>query len=411
MAAAGALSQVVDEKEGALEEVPGPFEDAYAVEELPDWLLELPGEEAGPEAEMADAFAEVPELVEDVPDWLMALAVTGTDEEPPVVPQPLLEEGLLAEGVAPSPVVEATVEEVSTFEGYPDWLRGQDELATTGAPPAAVETVKDEIRPAGEEDLATEAPADEEATEVVAPVVEEATAREIPPTEEVPEWVRELETADDDEAPAGELLAAGATLMPAAEPPQEEIAPGETRPPWVRTMEAAVATVAPDEEAQPGDDGGPAVESLAAGDVDLVPQEEPVIHRAEQPDKPAPQAEAVEGEEAERLVVEESAARPTRLDALQAQLKAQPGNYRARMELARRYRDAQEWDAALAEYEELVSTRKLLPAVLEDLRLLTKEDVDPVQLYKLMGDAYTQADQPDEAQEMYRLARKALGKE
>jgi hypothetical protein len=53
----------------------------------------------------------------------------------------------------------------------------------------------------------------------------------------------------------------------------------------------------------------------------------------------------------------------------------------------------------------------LLPAVIEDLRQLAKEDVDLVQLYKLMGDAYTQADQPDEAQEMYRLARRALGKE
>jgi hypothetical protein len=48
--------------------------------------------------------------------------------------------------------------------------------------------------------------------------------------------------------------------------------------------------------------------------------------------------------------------------------------------------------------------------VIEDLNLMAEEPVDRARLYQLLGDAYVQDDQLNEALEMYRRARHALAK-
>jgi tetratricopeptide (TPR) repeat protein len=390
----------------ALAEVVGETDDHFAADELPDWLLELPTEEARAGAEMVAVPEEGPAFLEDVPEWLVVLAATASEERP-VVPEPVLDEGLLSEGVAPSPAIAASVETMSRIEGYPDWLHGLDEPAATDGPPVSVETAEAGIQLSDGEALADGVAA-----------------------EEVPDWVRDIESAADDESPsedrpsveerpsdedrlsAEDLLTTAAAPVAAVAASKEAAPPGEELPPWVRTMEAAVADVAIDEGAKPDDETEQAAASTAEYEVETSPHDDEEIEGPDVPVETTIEAEANESEGAEPPLGEEAADAPTRLEALQEQIAAQPDNYRARMELARRYRDEKDWNASLAEYEELVSTRRLLPAVIEDLKSMTEEeDVDPVQLYKLMGDAYTQADQPDEAQEMYSRARRVLGKE
>ncbi len=64
-------------------------------------------------------------------------------------------------------------------------------------------------------------------------------------------------------------------------------------------------------------------------------------------------------------------------------------------------------DRALAEYEELVGTDELRLELIGDLRGMLDEDVDPGRVYQLLGDVYMQDGQPDEAVQMYKLARHA----
>jgi len=115
----------------------------------------------------------------------------------------------------------------------------------------------------------------------------------------------------------------------------------------------------------------------------------------------------VEAVEEAAPAVEEIVA-PSRIDLLLEGLKTQPRNHEARLELARLYRDEQNWNAALASYEKLISARRLLPDVLGDLEPLVEKDVDRARVYQLLGDAYMHQDQLDKALEMYRLARQWL---
>ncbi|MFN2182544.1 MAG: hypothetical protein ACK2UU_01075, partial [Anaerolineae bacterium] len=124
--------------------------------------------------------------------------------------------------------------------------------------------------------------------------------------------------------------------------------------------------------------------------------------------------EAEEKAEAEaEIAVEEAlveAEAPSRADELLKQLKTRPRDYSARLELARLHYTEQEWDRALANYEKLISARRFLPDVVDDLEALADQGVEPARVYHMLGDAYMQQDQLDEALEMYRLARQKLTK-
>ncbi len=69
-----------------------------------------------------------------------------------------------------------------------------------------------------------------------------------------------------------------------------------------------------------------------------------------------------------------------------------------------------DWDGALLQYEELIAGHKLIRAVILDLQGLLQEETDRVQVYRLLGDAFMESDQIDQALEMYRLARQILRK-
>jgi tetratricopeptide (TPR) repeat protein len=115
-------------------------------------------------------------------------------------------------------------------------------------------------------------------------------------------------------------------------------------------------------------------------------------------------------EEAVLEVAEEEIAAPAREDELLQQLKARPRDYSSRLELARLYYDEQDWDAALVNYEKLISARRFLPDIVDDLESLAEQDVEPARVYHMLGDAYMQQDQLDEALEMYQRARQKLTK-
>ena len=134
---------------------------------------------------------------------------------------------------------------------------------------------------------------------------------------------------------------------------------------------------------------------------------EPAIEEAAVEPEPAVAEEVPAAAEIEPAVTE---VEPERIDELMAQLKRRPRDYSARLELARLHYAEQDWDRALASYEKLISAHRFLPDVVDDLESLVDQDVEPSRIYHMLGDAYMQQDQLDEALEMYRLARQQLTK-
>jgi tetratricopeptide (TPR) repeat protein len=155
------------------------------------------------------------------------------------------------------------------------------------------------------------------------------------------------------------------------------------------------------------------------------PEEEPrvaeevALPAVEEPEEVPPVAEEVAlpvvEEREEELPVPEAAAEeevapPSRADELVEQLKTRPRDTKLRLELARLYAGEQDWDDAFAQYGKLISARKQLPEVIQDLEPLEQKEVDRVQLYQLLGDAYMHQDQLDKALQMYRQARQSLAR-
>jgi tetratricopeptide (TPR) repeat protein len=115
-------------------------------------------------------------------------------------------------------------------------------------------------------------------------------------------------------------------------------------------------------------------------------------------------------EEATLDVEEPELALSSRGDELLSQLKTRPRDYGARLELARLRYSEKDWDAALGNYEKLISARRFLPEVIDDLESLLEKQIEQARVYHMLGDAYMQQDRLDEALDMYRLARKTLAK-
>jgi tetratricopeptide (TPR) repeat protein len=179
------------------------------------------------------------------------------------------------------------------------------------------------------------------------------------PADEIPDWARELEAIG-----AGDRSMADPVIPPVD-------APSESIP-------ASPATEAPSVEATPADD---------------VPAWALAMQDAQAP---------------EPRVVESGADQPiarSRTEELQAKLEVQPGDHQARLELARLSCAEQDWDRALAQYEELVGADEVRLELIGDLRGMLDEDVDPGRVYQLLGDVYMQDGQPDEAVQMYKLGR------
>jgi tetratricopeptide (TPR) repeat protein len=333
---------------------------------------------------------------EDVPVWLQDLIETPEGEAiaPPVVEMPV-EEVLPARDVV-LPVV-----------GVPEG----EELAVEEVELPIVEALVEEVPPVAEVELPViEAPVAEipPIEEVELPVIE-APVAEIPPIEEV-----ELPVI---EAPVAETPPIEEVELPIIETPVAEIPPIEEVE--LPVIEALAEVVPPIEEVEL-----PVVEAPVAGILPIEEVELPVIEALVEEALPiedvsllaveAPVKEPVAIEEILMPAVEEPVEvvveGASRVAELESQLRARPRDYGSRLELARLRRDGQDWNAALAQYEKLVSARKLLTDVRGDLEAMAEEDVDRARLYQLLGDIDMQQDKLDSALEMYRLARHSLTK-
>ncbi len=422
-----------EEPDGVVHQVAA---DAMAEPEVePDWLQDIrssvPGEmEADADLASREAWGEADD---EPPDWLLNLAVAGAVAK------------VADHTEAPEAVVSADTG--MTPEGEPEWLGGvaEDEIedmpdvgeiAVDGPMPAAGALAG--VAVAGAiDDILSEQPAVLPELDEGLPPLEEAVI--LPPVREPDRG--EVADADDGlptEAAVVEAPETGLTPTRGAETAVEQAleqmaagpavaapAPGEAPP-----NEEAVTQVAGETRASADEipDWAHELEAIGAGDRSMA---DPVIPPVDAPSESIPASPATEAPSAEATpaddvpawaramqdaqapeprVVESGAEQPiarSRPEELQARLEVQPGDHQARLELARLSCAEQDWDGALAQYEELVGADEVRLELIGDLRGMLDEDVDPGRVYQLLGDVYMQNGQPDEAVQMYRLARQA----
>lgn len=356
LAVAGAVAKVADHTEALEAGVSADM--GMAPEGEPEWLGDLAEDEI-------EGLPDVGEIAVDGPMPAAGALAGAVDEalseQPAVLPE--LDEGLppLEEAVILPPVSEPDRDEVAAAdEGLPTEAAMVEVPETGLTPRRGAETTVEEALEQMTAGPAVAAPAPEET-----PPSEEAVTQGAGETrasaDEIPDWARELEAIG-----AGDHSVADPVIPPVD-------APSESIP-------APQATEAPSADATPAD-------------------EVPEWARAIQ-DTQAPEPQAVESG------ADQPVAR-SRIEELQSKLEVQPGDHQARLELARLSSAEQDWDRALAQYEELVATDEVRLELIGDLRRMLDEDVDPGRVYQLLGDVYMQAGQPDEAVQMYKLARQA----
>ena len=397
LVAAGLLDE--SDLESAMAEMSDEDLASQRAEDIPEWLSELVEEDAPAAAEAEPAAGEPP--LQEIPTPVLEMVdIPGVEElyveevvveaEPEVAApveevvsevveaEPEPEVAALVEAIEPEPEAEvaAPVEEVVVEVVEPE---PEAEVA------APVEEVV--VEPEPEPEVA--APVEEVVAEVVEAIEPEPEAEVAAPVEEVVSEVVEAEPEPEVAAPVEEVVVEPEPEPEVAAPIEEVVV--EPEPEVAAPVEEAVVE-AIEPEPEPG---------VAA------PVEEVVAEVIEaEPEVAAPIEEAV----AEVIDMEEEIAAPVREDELLQQLKARPRDYASRLELARLYYDEQDWDAALTNYEKLISARRFLPDIVADLEPLAEQDVEPARVYQMLGDAYMQQDQLDQALEMYRRARRSLTK-
>jgi len=228
-----------------------------------------------------------------------------------------------------------------------------------------------------------------------------APLEEVVAAEEIPDWLKVLGVAEVEEVVGPEAEIPVVELPPPQVPvPAAEVPSGEEIPEWLRELGVTSA-----EEPLPP----PVVAEEEMAELSLEELVPGAVSKA------APEAVLAVEQVAPELVKEqavplvEEVVPPSRLDDLLGQLKARPRDYQLQLEVARLYAGQHDWSSAFKYYEKLVASRRLVPAVIEDLQQpLAGTEVDPARLYQLLGDAYMHEDRLDEALDMYRLARQAL---
>ncbi len=388
--AAPPVAELEEEESPALEEA------APAEDELPDWVREL---DIAKVEDRTAAEEEVP-LIDEIPDWLRELDEmeveevigpsiamdakdAGRETEVPASLLALVEAGLLDEADLESAMAEMSEEDLAEqrAEEIPQWL---SELVGEEAPSAA------EAEPT---------PSAPDVEGIPTPVIEMPAEEGL--VEEAPLQIVEIEAEPIEEPVADAVKPVEETFQ---EEPAPEIVVVEPEP---VVEDAALDVAGPEpliEEAEPEPEElvekAPIEEAVSEA---IEAEPEPLIEEA------VPEAaEPVEEVLFEEAAPEEALETLSRADELLKHLRTRPRDYSARLELARlRYAD-QDWDAALANYEKLISARRFLPDVVDDLESLVDQNVELARVYHMLGDAYMQQDQLDDALEMYRLARQKL---
>ncbi|MEW5717532.1 MAG: tetratricopeptide repeat protein [Chloroflexota bacterium] len=331
-------------------EIVAPPRPVEPVAEIPAETIVLPKQAEEPQPE--------PPAESDtgVPTWLAQLRQSAEPESPvePVGEAPawLTQLRQSAEPAAETPV-ETPVEQAEETSGeLPPWLRAEPRAEETA--PAAAPSWIEEAKSAE----AAEAPfaaTEEFKSEKPTPTLAETPLSD----QELPPWFSQ---------PAQPTAAAPIEEPVPAQP--ESALPTEQLPPWLR-QPAQPTVAAPIEEPFP-------VQPESAPRAEELP---PWLSQPTRPAEPAPLA-APAAPKRRKI--------PTRGDS--------------HLILARTYRDAHQMNEALAEYDYVVQKApRLVRQVIEDLEVLVKRRDVPVEVHRILGDAYTRADRLAEALEEYRF--------
>lgn len=407
---------------------------------VPPWLATPSQEVEIPRPAVSEAPTEFleeeprPEPTGEMPDWLARLRETAEPPTPTIETEGALPSWLPTETQAPEFQPPAASTEAES--ALPPWLAEIAREEPTALPstptekPAwfdQLEPPADETRaPAREEELppwlaqpTPETPRAEmprveapERAEELPPWLAQPTPTVEPPrtqaperAEELPPWMAQPTPAEAprEQAPAREETPAWWSQLPqptgppreqvparAEEPPREAPAPAEELPAWL-----AQPTPTPE---PPRREKVPAREERAAWVTQPTPTTEPP--RAE---TPARAEELPPSRPTIPPTPEVEKARPAAPRA--PARKAKPSvRGESHLLLARAYRDANQIVEALREYDIVVQKApRLVKEVIADLEVLAKRPGVPLEVHRILGDAYTRADRLAEALAEYRL--------
>jgi tetratricopeptide (TPR) repeat protein len=367
---------------------------------LPPWLLT-------PIPEIVEEKSAPSPQIEPVPEIPSApsLELPAEPETPkvePVVATPGEVPAWLAELRAASEPADATpAGPAETERALPAWMRAEskDEQAAPTLP-----TWIEEAKSATEAETVP-APQEKIATEESSPLptwVEEPRAQEtIPPStvteraDQIPTWLSELTTRTELES---------TSAPPEPQPRAEEI------PTWLSglTSQAEPArTPAPPEPTPRAE-----LPTWVSPPAEPAPPE-PTPH-AELPTWVSPPAEPTPPEPTPRAELPTWVSPPAPVAASPVAAPAQPPRAAPKRKaatrgdshliLARTYRDASQFQEALGEYDYIVQKApRLINPVIADLEALAKQSGVPLEVHRILGDAYTRADRLAEALEQYRF--------
>jgi tetratricopeptide (TPR) repeat protein len=260
------LQELVEEEEGPVTEAVE--EKTPAPDEIPDWLREIEMEDLEEEIPpVAEAQEEESAAAAEIPEWLAEIEMPEEEEEETIGP-PTAEivdkaPELLGESEAPveapPPEAEEVVEEAPVSVEEPEPVSREAEIpGSLLALVAAGILSRADLESALEEMSPEELEAQQ--AESVPDWLQDLIGEETPPVaagliaaglgEEVPDWVRALEEAEEEELPPVVAEAAEEEGEPVAETEVEEIELVEELPPEEAepVAEAPVEEFAPDEE-------------------------------------------------------------------------------------------------------------------------------------------------------------------
>ncbi|MCI0474770.1 MAG: tetratricopeptide repeat protein [Anaerolineales bacterium] len=354
-------------------EMPAPVQATVAARqpEAPaDLLRESPG--------FDEAAFKPPLLDTTLPPWLLTPIPEIVEEKPapiqtaePVAETQIEPSGLLTEAEKPQPEPAA-----ETPGELPAWLV---QLRESGESSEAKPQVP--VEPTAEPESAL-------------PPWMRTESKVEEPAPATPSWIEEAKSATE------------AEVSPAL---KEEIAPEEapTLPTWIASESRAEETTLSQPESQPR------AEELSTWVSQFTPQPEPapIASTVEPPQpeaqpreeeipawlsQPAPQPEPAP-------VAEPPVAAPAKPSAVAPKRKpATRGD--SHLILARAYRDANQFQEALGEYDYIVQKApRLINQVIPDLETLAQQAGVPLEVHRILGDAYTRADRLAEALEEYRF--------
>jgi tetratricopeptide (TPR) repeat protein len=349
---------------------------AEQADELPAWLAgikpvseeQTPTQVTEPSAEQAD----------ELPGWLEDIESVSEEQSPAT---PVAEEtDALAESPAPSsfewtdnaPIEEKPIE--SGELSFEDFLANlESKPAKSNEPASSKSAMPDFLAGLPKEFEAQPISPEIAAPDFLASLPAEIETASTPQEYQIPDFLDETETAtpsipesiEEPEIPLPDFLSS----LPVEEKP---VTPSESYPiPSFIEMSEPAATAQPitpaEEWAQPEMPPAPvAVDTAPSIVVETLPARAEKVVKPKKPKRPTKGAE--------------------------------------RLEQARKHRDANEIEQALAEYDYLVQRApRLVKEVIDDLEVLIQRLDAPLDAHRILGDAYTRNDRLNDALERYRF--------